>query len=157
MNLKPLSIYYIYICICGGMCQALSHVQCFVTPWTVAHQTPLSVGFFQARMLEWVDVLHPRGGGSSLPLPQCGICRVASTEEYSVGKRERIDQHHLSQLGTLDNDTVTSHCSTSTGYGMTKMALYLWGVPPPNPQFQCNPVIPRKMRQIPTEGCSTNL
>ena len=49
-------------------------------------------GIFQARMLEWVDVLQPQGGGSSLPLPQCGICRVTSTKEYSVGKRERTDK-----------------------------------------------------------------
>ena len=32
----------------------LSHVQLFVTPWTVAHQAPLSMGIFQARILEWV-------------------------------------------------------------------------------------------------------
>ena len=71
-------------------------------------------GICQARMLEWVDVLHPQGGGSSLPLPQCGICRVTSSKEYSVGKRERTHKHHLSQLVTVDNNTVTSHCSIST-------------------------------------------
>ena len=27
------------------MCCMLSHVQLFVTPWTVAHQAPLSMGF----------------------------------------------------------------------------------------------------------------
>ena len=37
-------------------CAALSHcrVRLFVTPWTVAHQTPLAVGILQARILEWV-------------------------------------------------------------------------------------------------------
>ena len=30
----------------------LSHVQLFVTPWTVAHKAPLSMGFLQARILE---------------------------------------------------------------------------------------------------------
>ena len=29
----------------------LSHVQLVVTPWTVAHQAPLSVGILQARIL----------------------------------------------------------------------------------------------------------
>ena len=29
------------------MCCMLSHVQLFVTPWTVAHQAPLSTGFFR--------------------------------------------------------------------------------------------------------------
>ena len=31
-----------------------SHVWLFVTPWTVARQAPLSMGIFQARILEWV-------------------------------------------------------------------------------------------------------
>ena len=30
------------------------------TPWTVAHQAPLSMGFFQARMLEWVAIFCSR-------------------------------------------------------------------------------------------------
>ena len=29
--------------------KSLSHIQLFATSWTVAHQTPLSMGFFQAR------------------------------------------------------------------------------------------------------------
>ena len=28
----------------------------FATPWTVACQAPLSMGFFQARILEWVAI-----------------------------------------------------------------------------------------------------
>ena len=35
-------------------CAVLSHVQLFATPWTVAHQAPLSMGILQARILEWV-------------------------------------------------------------------------------------------------------
>ena len=30
-----------YMCVC----QSLRHVQLFATPWTVAHQAPLSMGF----------------------------------------------------------------------------------------------------------------
>ena len=37
--------------------QSLSHVQIFMTPWTTAHQAPLSMGF--ARQEDW----------SALPLP----------------------------------------------------------------------------------------
>ena len=33
---------------------SLSSVWLFVTPWTVAHQAPLSMGILQARILEWV-------------------------------------------------------------------------------------------------------
>ena len=43
----------------------LSHDQLFATPWTVAHQAPLSVGILQARILEWVAM--PFSGGSSQP------------------------------------------------------------------------------------------
>ena len=32
-----------------------------VTPWTVAHQTPLSMGSLQARILEWVAMPSSRG------------------------------------------------------------------------------------------------
>ena len=38
----------------------LSRVQLFVTPWTVAHQAPLSMGFFQAWILEWVAIAPKR-------------------------------------------------------------------------------------------------
>ena len=33
--------------------KSLSRVRLLVTPWTAAHQAPLSMGFFQAGVLEW--------------------------------------------------------------------------------------------------------
>ena len=42
----------------GGdtQCNAeLSPALLFKTPWTVAHQAPLSMEFFRQEMLEWVD------------------------------------------------------------------------------------------------------
>ena len=42
------------------MCaNSLSCVRLLATPWTVARQTPLSMGIFQARILEWVAVASP--------------------------------------------------------------------------------------------------
>ena len=38
-----------------------SCVQLCVTPWTVAHQAPLSLGILQARILEWVAMPSSRG------------------------------------------------------------------------------------------------
>ena len=35
-----------------------------VTPWTVAHQAPLSHGILQARILEWVAIPFSRGSSS---------------------------------------------------------------------------------------------
>jgi len=39
----------------------------FATPWTVAHQIPLSMGILQARILEWLPCPPPEG------LPSSGI------------------------------------------------------------------------------------
>ena len=44
------------------MAVVLSHVRFFAALWTVAHPAPVSMGFFQARILEWVaisDLLNP--------------------------------------------------------------------------------------------------
>ena len=48
----------------GGQCaQSLSHVQLLVTPWTVAHQPPLSMGFSQQayQILFWDMSWYERG------------------------------------------------------------------------------------------------
>jgi len=53
----------------------LSHVRLFATPWTVAHQAPPSLEFFQARVLEWVSHSLLQGifltKGSNPGLPHC--------------------------------------------------------------------------------------
>ena len=46
---------------CMCMLSGFSRVRLFVTLWTVAHQAPLSMGIFQARILEWVAMLSSRG------------------------------------------------------------------------------------------------
>ena len=46
------------------MCCVLSrfsHVRLFATPWVIACQAPLSMGFLQARLLEWVAISPSRG------------------------------------------------------------------------------------------------
>ena len=35
---------------------SLGHVRLFETPWTAAHQAPLSLGILQAKILEWVAI-----------------------------------------------------------------------------------------------------
>ena len=54
------------MCVCVCVC-VFSRVQLFMTPWTTAHQAPLSVGFPRARILEWVTILFSGG------LPDPGI------------------------------------------------------------------------------------
>ena len=56
--------------------QSLSCVQLCATPWTVAHQAPLSVhGILQARILEWVAM--PSSRGPSRPRDQTCISYVS--------------------------------------------------------------------------------
>ena len=60
----------IYLCICVCVC-VLSHVWGFVTPQTVAHQVPLSMGF--SKQKHWGGLLFPPPGifpihGSNLHL-----------------------------------------------------------------------------------------
>ena len=59
------------------MCCVLSHfshVQPFVTSWTVARQAPLSMGILQARILEWVSM--PSSRGSSQLRDQTWVSRI---------------------------------------------------------------------------------
>ena len=59
--------YYIVLCVPSR----LSHVQLFVTPWTVARQAPLSKGFLQASILEWAalpQVIFPTQGSNPTSL-----------------------------------------------------------------------------------------
>ena len=61
----------------------------FVTPWTVAHQAPLSMGILQVRILEWIAI--PFSRGSSQPRDQTQVSCIAggfftiwATREASV-------------------------------------------------------------------------
>ena len=48
---------------CTGPCDGLVAKSCLTlaAPRTVAHQAPLSVGFFQARLREWVAISFSKG------------------------------------------------------------------------------------------------
>ena len=59
---------------------SLSHVQLFVTPWTVACQVPLSVGISQARILKWVVISFSRE--SSGPRDQIHISCIGRWSLY---------------------------------------------------------------------------
>ena len=53
----------------------LSCVWLSVTPWTVAHQAPLSMGILHARILEWVAM--PSSRGSPQPRGWTGVSCIA--------------------------------------------------------------------------------
>ena len=52
------------VCVCSDCAQSLSYVQFFVTPWTVAHQAPLSMEF--SRQEYWSGVPFTTPGHLSL-------------------------------------------------------------------------------------------
>ena len=52
----------------------LSHIWLFSTPWTVAHQAPLSVEFSRPRILEWGAISFSRG--SSQPRDQTYVSYI---------------------------------------------------------------------------------
>ena len=59
---------FIFLSVLVCSAQPLSRVRLFVTPWTVACQAPLSTGFFQPRILEWVAISSSRGSSQSRDL-----------------------------------------------------------------------------------------
>ena len=58
------------MCVCVCVCVCVSHVRLFVTPWTVAGQAPLSVGF--SRQEYWSGLPFPSSGDLSDPGIEAG-------------------------------------------------------------------------------------
>ena len=74
--------------------QVLSHVRLFATPWTVAHQAPLSMGFSWASILGSVAISSSRGSSQFRDLT-CVSCNwhadslpLAPPGKLQVGKRK---------------------------------------------------------------------
>ena len=42
--------------------KSLSRIRLLATPWTAAYQAPPSMGFFQAKVLEWGAIAFSEGG-----------------------------------------------------------------------------------------------
>ena len=83
-------------CVC--VCVLLSHVRFFATPWTVAHQAPLSMGFSRQEYCSGLSFLSSGGGdggrGECLPYPgiktQFPALQVDSLPSESPGKQDDI-------------------------------------------------------------------
>ena len=79
-------------CLCA---QSLSRVQLFVTPWTVACQAPLSIGFSQQE--HWSELLYPTQGDCPHPVIEPLLPALAgrffTTEP--PGKAGNSSKHHL--------------------------------------------------------------
>ena len=71
--MKYRNVRYIINSLC--VLSHFSHVQLFVTLWTVAHQAPLSMGILQARILECVAM--PLSMGFSQPRDQTCVSKIS--------------------------------------------------------------------------------
>ena len=90
--LSPEPVLPTTVCVCVCVCvKSLSRVQLFPTPWAVAHQTPLPMGF--SRQEYWSGLPFPPPGD----LPDPGIEPVP-TYVSCIG---RWVLYHLSQQRSL--------------------------------------------------------
>ena len=79
---KRLSFPYMYgLFLVAQSCRTLC-----VTPWTVTFQAPLSMGIFQARILQWVSM--PSSRGSSQPRDRTQVSHTAGGLFTSWATRE---------------------------------------------------------------------
>ena len=85
------------LCIHTCMCVLSGSVvsDSFATLWTVGCQAPLSVGFFQARILEWVAISCPRD------LPNPGIECASPALQMPSGKPHILAHTHMFFVWTV--------------------------------------------------------
>ena len=79
--------------------QSLSHVWLFVTPWTVTHHAPLSVGILWTRILEWVAM--PSSRRSSHPRDWAQVSCIAGGFFTIWASRGVLIREPLLHLGLL--------------------------------------------------------
>ena len=107
------------------MLSCFSRVWLFATPWTVALEAPLSMGFSRQEYLEWVAI--PFSRGSSPPRDWTGVSYIfcmggwedclplVPTEKlsiiYSSGKKENLPSELVSFPSQTSRTLLTVHSS----------------------------------------------
>ena len=84
------------MCVCV---QLLSCIELFVTPWPVACQAPLFMGFPKARILEWVAISSFRG--YSQPRNRTGISCIDRQILYHCATWEAYRKWIVTEPDTL--------------------------------------------------------
>ena len=126
------------VCVCVHACTLLSCVCLFVTPWTVAHQAPLSMRF--SRQEYWSVLLFPTLGDFSDPVikpmslsllhcqadsfPLCPLFYMKhhwrTRDQYGVPcKIKKIKINCILRLASVKAESL--HQTDSSGYGYTKV------------------------------------
>ena len=102
--------------------RVLSRVRLFATPWTVAHQAPLSMGFSRARILDSVAIFSSRGSSQFGDLT-CVSCNwqadsvpLAPPGKLQIGRR-------LYYLHFIKEDLAAPTCPRSAATS-TKMNVF---------------------------------
>ena len=110
-------------CSCCYYCLVISHS--FATPWTVAHQAPLSMGFSKQELLEWVFM--PFSRGSSQLRDQT---RISCISRRVLGHwASRVLQDHAQVPALLGGCSP----STSSGCWFDEHFLTIYNQPPLGP------------------------
>ena len=151
--------YSVCVCVCVCVCvHALSRsrIWSLATPWTVAHEAPLSMGIFQARILEWVaisscrdqtqgsnlrlfNLLHWQAG--SLPLHHPGnlllalvwliltnyILQQLCCQIWSYPEVKGLGFQHVDGAGAGHSLTFTSPSSANQPFRHKKKLVLPWG------------------------------
>ena len=89
---------------CAVLCLATQSCPTLLTPWTVVHQAPLSMGIPQARTLEWVAM--PSSKGSSHPRHWTQVSHIAG-RFFTIWATRETHEHWrrwlISSPGNLPN------------------------------------------------------
>ena len=116
--------------------KSLGCVQLLATPWTAAYQAPPSMGFFQARVLEWGAIAFSTGNQWDAPktaTPATGIGEQNRPNSYS--------QHHPTAI-ILQNNAVLNNTQpilqklNELGYEVLPHLPYLPDLPPTDYHFK---------------------
>ena len=98
---------------CAFHVYPLTCVPLFATPWTVAHQAPLSMGILQARILEWVAASSSTG--SSQPRDRTRVSHIVGRFFTDRGTREVLvvnsEPWHMGSVKFPDWDQTVASCT----------------------------------------------
>ena len=106
------------------VCQSLSRVQLFVTPWIVAHQAPVH-GILQARVLEWVAISFSRG--SSRPRDQTQVSWIAGKYFTVWATRKALAASKLTLPPPLGSNQASTDPMMPTYTGVSDLHYLVYG------------------------------
>ena len=148
-GLQPPSPFSVHLSVAPTSPVCVSHIQLFMTPWTVAHQAPLSVGF--SRLEYWSGLPFPSPGDLPNPEAEPGSPALRADSLPS----ERPGQRSMSHIRAVFLPPLhRPHIFSSLSFSLLRMCrhtclLPLWLVRP------TAMIKPARVLETP-EGCLTD-